>query len=152
MQLDVLLVSDDPELKSFQQILGLRYSIEQTKTNVDLLVLSEKGILLNQKLIGEAGQLARSLENVFSRRFYSVVAISLTIHHLENLLNKRVLDSIAVISPQTDFFVFGGPSLLQNLEDRPRFHLYPRPGVNKITSRFKVRLIEYIRKKKELAN
>lgn len=132
--MNVLLISDDPEKKSFDQILNLKKDIEEEEVSVDLIVAAEEGVLLDGGKIGEPRRLIESVRKVLGERSYSIVAISLTRKNLTNLLQEdhSILDYVSLYLPQTDVFIFGAPSLLKRLnEKKPHTTICSRPGVDK---------------------
>lgn len=149
----VLIISDDPERKSFVPILGLRDEIQESGRNkADLLVFSNRGIFLNQEQIGrKADTTVKLLESVLSEKTYALIVISLKSSNLLKLFPEKrsILDLIKEISPQTDTFLFGASSVLQKLEKERATNtfLFSRPGVSKLTRKFKNDLIDYIKTK-----
>jgi len=151
--MNILIVSDEPERKSFGQILSLKKEIQElNRDKVDLFVISTKGIFLNEKQIGkEAGIFLKLLERLLIEKTYDLIVVSLELNNLEKLfLQKRgFLDLIRDISPQTDAFLFGASRVLDILEKGRmiRVFLYRRPGVSKLTLEFKNDVINYVKKK-----
>jgi hypothetical protein len=151
--MNILLISDEPEKKTFEQITILKKEMEQAGRNgVDSFIFSKEGIFLNQKQIGKKANITlKLLEIVISRKKYDLLVISLKLSILKNLfLEKRsILEIINNLSPKTNIFLFGASSVIDRLEKEKTNHvfLYSRPGVSKLTSEFKNDLIGYIKTK-----
>ncbi len=156
--MNVLMISDEPERKSFGQILSLKEQIEGLVRNkVDSLVFSDKGVFLNKERIGkEAGIALRLVESLLKERTYGLIVISLELHNLGKLFPEKedILDLIADTSPQTATFLFGASSILDKLDKRKTIHvfLYSRPGVSKLTKEFRNDVIDYIKRKNRNKN
>lgn len=148
--MNVLIVSDDPERKSFRQILNLRREIRGLgRHKVDLLLFSNNGLFLNQDQIGKKANATVIFESVLRERTYGLIAISLKSSNLWKLFPEKrtILDAIEENSPQTDTFIFGASSVLERLdkERAANLFLYSRPGVGKLTRDFKKDLIGRIK-------
>ena len=152
--MNALIISDEPERKSFGQILSLKKEIQGLCRNkVDLLIFSNKGIFLNREQIGKkAGTAVKLLESLLSEKTYGLIVISLELNNLKKLFPEKrsILELIKDTSPQTGTFLFGASSVLNKLEKERivRVFLYSRPGVSKLTREFKNDVIDYIRAKK----
>jgi len=150
-----LMISDDPERKSFAQMLGLKKEIQNLHRKVDLFTFSKAGILLNQEHFAkEQGMVAESLERLLRGKTYSEIIISLSLKNLRTLfpVEEDVVDTIEEISPETSVFIFGASSILQRLAKRkaPNVFLYYRPGVSKLTREFKNDVISHIERKRQM--
>jgi len=145
----ILIISDDPERKSFYQISILKRDIENmTKGKVDLVTFSHNGIFLNQKLIAKkADEILSILENILKQKTYSVVIISLKLGYLKHLFLERIniLDVINKTSPEAITFLYGANSVLKSIKQRERVSLHIRQGVTKLTQEFKNTIIQHIK-------
>jgi hypothetical protein len=151
--MNILLISDDPERKSFGQIASLKKQMQgRGRNNVDLFIFSNKGIFLNQGKIGKKASLALTLlERLISEKKHDLIVVSLKLNNLKKLFPEKwnILDLIKRTSHKTDIFLFGAASVIDRLEKerKNRVFLYSRPGVSKLTSEFKNDLIAYIKTK-----
>ena len=152
--MNILVISDEPERKSFGQILSLKKEIQRLGRNkVDLFVFSNMGIFLNKRRVGKKADMAlKLLESLMSEKTYGSIVVSLKLNNLEKLFPKKrdILDLIKDASPQTDTFLFGASSVFSKLGKRRtnRVYLYSRPGVAKLTCKFKNDVIDHINAKK----
>ena len=149
--MNILLISDEPERKTFDQITILKKEMERVGRNeVDSFIFSKEGIFLNQEQIGKKASIAlKLLERLIVGKKFDLLVISLKLNNLKKLfLEKRsILDLIKNISPTTDIFLFGASSVIKTLDKEKTNHvfLYSRPGVSKLTIEFKNDLIDYVR-------
>lgn len=152
--MNILMISDETESKSFGQILSLKGEIQKFCGNkVDLFTFSNNGIFLNQARIGKkAYKVVELIEGVLGEKTYDLIVVSLKLSNLRELFPKKrnILDSIEDISPQTTTFLFGASSVINKLnKEKPiRVFLYSRPGVSKLTREFRNDVIDYIKTKK----
>ena len=148
--MNVLIVSDEPERKSFTQISSLKKEIMRLDRNkVDSFTFSKKGIFLNEERIGNnVGIALKLLESLLNERTYRLIVISLDLNNLRKLFleNQNILNLIKSTSPQTDTFLFGASSVLDKLKKEKTAHvfLYSRPDVSKLTKDFKNDVINHI--------
>jgi hypothetical protein len=143
--LKVLIISDDPESKLFYQITSLRKAIQELGENVDLLVLSDKGTFLNKKRIDEkVRENSRFLKLISREKPYAVIVVSLELNNLKKLFLEKpnIFHFLRNCSPMTRTYVSGASSVLSKIP----LLVYPRPGVTKLTRKFKEDLIDYIKK------
>jgi len=151
--MNVLIISDETESKSFGQILSLKREIQESDRNkVDLFIFSKKGIFFNQELVEkEADKTVKLVERLLGENTYGVIIVSLKLNNLRELFpeKRNILDLIENTFPQTDIFLFGASSVLKKLdkERTNRVFLYPRPGVSKLTREFKNDVIDYVKTK-----
>jgi hypothetical protein len=152
--MNVLIVSDEPERKSFDQIISLKNEIQELgRDKVYLFIISNKGIFLNEERIEKRGGIVlRLLERVLNERTYGLIVVSLELNNLKELFPPKgnILDLIKDTSPQTDIFLFGASSILGKLEreNTIRVFLYRRLGVSKLTKEFRNDVINYVKTKK----
>ena len=153
--MNALIVSDAPERKSFTQILKLKEEIEELSCkSVDLLIFSNKEIILNrgqrEKSSGNAFKLLRKL---LTKRSHHLIVVSLEKTNLEKFLEAdgNILNLIEETVPQATVFVFGAPSVLDKVDKSrsKQVSLYYRPGVSKVTAKFKRDVIEFIESSKQ---
>jgi hypothetical protein len=150
--MNILVISDDPERKSFCQILDLEQRIQELGGKVDMFIFSKKGIFLNRKQNQKRSVPPIGLlEDILKKKEYATIVISVTLNSMKYLFPGKlnILRSIPKISPRTDTFVFGASSMLDRIEKDKAIHLffYPRRGVAKLTREFKNDLIAYLKKK-----
>ena len=150
--MNILLISDDPNRKSFSQIHALKQGLQETGGMVDLLVFSGENVLLNKDRIGERHTANRLFENILTEKNYAIIAISLRVDNLKALFqeDRNFLKLVAEFSPLSEIFIFGGSSLLkriQSLDCGLNLVLFKRPGVAKLTLEFKNELIGRIKNK-----
>ena len=146
--MNILIISDEPTLESFRQILALKRDIEDiTKKQVDLITFSHNRVFLNQKPAAGSNEILTTLETALKRKKYSVLIISLTLKYLKQLFPEgfNILDLIDNISPETTVFIFGAKSLLKTIGKRKQVFSHPRRGVAKLTQEFKDQIIAYIK-------
>ena len=149
-----LIISDEIDSKSFDQILSLKMEIQGLCRNqVDLFVFSNKGILMNREQIGEETDNAiEILKKLLGETTYDLIVISLKLVNLRRLFpeKRNVLNMIEMNSPQTSIFLFGASSILDKLKEKriKNVFLYSRPGVSKLTREFRNDVIDYIKTKK----
>jgi hypothetical protein len=150
--MNILIISDDPERKSFCQILDLKQRIQELGGKVDMLVFSKNGIFLNGKQVQKSSvPPAGLLENILKKKKYATIVISVALNSMKYLFPGKLttLRLIPRVSPKTDAFVFGASSMLERIEKDETMHLFfhPRHGVAKLTREFKNDLIAHIKKK-----
>jgi hypothetical protein len=147
--MNILIISDDPERKSFYQILGLKQRIQELGGKVDMFIFSKKGIFLNKRKFQKRSVPAIGLlEDILKKKEYATIVISVTLNSVKYLFPGKlnILRSILRISPRTNTFVFGASSMLDRIEKNEAIHLFfhPRHGVAKLTREFKNDLIAHI--------
>lgn len=148
--MNVLIISDDSELSSFDEILSLKQAIQRLHVKVDTLILSSGGIFWNKS--GKRDITAiKLLADLLHEKDLDLIGVSLTVANLEQLCIVRpsILDLVEQISPQTDFFIFGASSVLTKIEKdrKTKIFLYKRRGVAKITNEFRMNLLDRINKR-----
>lgn len=67
--MNILVISDEPTLESFRQILALKRDIEDiTKKQVDLITFSHNRVFLNQKPAAGSSEILTTLETALKRK------------------------------------------------------------------------------------
>lgn len=150
--MNILIISDDPENKSFCQILDLKQRIQELGGKVDMFLFSKNGIFLNRKQVQKKSVPAIGLlEDILKEKEYAIIVISVTLNSMKYLFRGQlnILRSIAKTSSRTDTFVFGASSMLDRIEKDEAMHLFfhPRRGVAKLTRKFKKDLVAYLKEK-----
>jgi hypothetical protein len=150
--MNILIISDDPERRSFCQILDLKQRIQELGGKVDMFVFSKNGIFLNGKKVQKRSVPPIGLlENILKKKEYATIVISVTLNSMKYLFpgERNILRSIPRISLGTDMFVFGAPSMLDRIEKDEATDLFfhPRHGVAKLTREFTNDLVAHIKKK-----
>lgn len=145
----ILIVSDTPDRQSFAQILSLKEKIQQIgRQNVDLFTFCEKEITLNSERIGDSRNIFRFLTRLFAKKPYNLIIVSLEKNNLRKLFKTDVdlLNLKEKIAPKASVFVFGASSVLSKFEKlrSRKVHIYFRPGVSKLTARFKREVINFV--------
>jgi len=152
----ILIISDNPERKSFRPIEVLKDFLQnKAQKKVDLFALSPKSLFLNGKVISkrtDASKVLEELEAILRKGLYSLYIISLEAHNLKKIFpskKKNFLDMVDAYSKNSTVFVFGAPSMLNNIKEncgklQVNLFLKPRPGVAKITKELKEQISEYI--------
>jgi hypothetical protein len=151
--MNVLLISDDPEKSTFQQILYLKRRIENLRVErIDLVCFSRRGILLNSKILEREQDreiVLKVLEKVLEVGTYDLIGISLKADNLAKIFSdgSNILDLAKRIRPQSALFVFGAVSVVSGFTKRKELgslQVFERHGVAKVTHEFKEAVIEEI--------
>jgi len=145
------MISDDPKGLLFGQITNLKETIQELKSNVDLLLFSETDVLLNDRILNGKASSVHFLEATLRRKSFDLIAVSMERDHLKELFlgKPSILDFLKEYSPQTKVYVFGASSLLDQIEKDSgiQLFLYPRRGVSKLTKEFKDDLVGFVKRK-----
>ena len=153
--MNVLLISDDPQKRTFIEIVSLARQIEDVGVkNIDVYCLYENTLTFFNHEVGEEnlnqGTTSVTLETILKKVRYELIVISLKLDNLEKLAlgEKRVIDLLKKVCPKTTVFIFGGRSALKkvkNLETYKSIYTYDRPGVAKLTRKFNEAIITHIK-------
>ena len=142
--MNVLLISDNPENKTFYEVVSLKRAIQECGADVDLLTFSDTRISFNGKK-AEKDSGSEILRIVLKRKPYGVVVITLKLGNLRKFLEKG-LNDLRNCPKYPCIFVFGAGSALKEIEREGgvNLFLYSRPGVAKLTQGFKNDVLGYI--------
>jgi quinolinate synthase len=150
-EMGVLIISDEIEKSSFHQIHLLKEEIQALGEKVDLVTLTRNTICLNEKEISKDLTLMTFLEQRLLEKKYPIIAVSLVLKNFKRLFSdsNNIVDIVEKLSSETEIFIFGGYSLLKEMEKdkSDNLFLYQRPGVSKVTKQFKQDLVNHIRKR-----
>jgi len=149
--LKVLMITDDPEAPAFEQITGLRTSVQELVGKIDLLVFSKDSIFFNQKKISEKGDTnVGSAQNILGKKRYTLIIVSLETDNLKKLFFERsnIMQYLRNSPSRVSMYVFGASKVLSEIEASRSVDLfkYSRPGVAKLTQEFRNAVLDYIRK------
>lgn len=149
----VLIISDEPEKSSFHQIHLLKKEIQALGEKVDIITLTSNRIWLNEKEIASDLTLMAFLEKRLLEEKYQIIAVSLVLKNFKRLFSdsNNIVDTVEKLSSETEIFIFGGYSLLKEMEKDKvdNLFLYQRPGVSKVTKQFKRDLVKHIEKRQK---
>jgi hypothetical protein len=146
-----LIISDEPEQVSFNQILKLETDIKKmVKKQVDLVTFSRNGVFLNGKLIksGTRPEMHDVVKQILKKMRYSLFVISLESNNLEQLLSNEsnLIELIYATSPNATVFIFGASRMLEKISPKEKVFLYPRVGVSKLTKEFRAAVLSHVEK------
>jgi len=147
----VILITDDPDLKSFEGIVGLIRQIESlgVKT-IDLVCYSQQNVFFNCRGQASSQRTSISLENILKRKKYELIIVSLKLENLRKLAlcKKSIFVLFKKICPNSAVFVFGAKTAVVRLKqfvESGTIRIVYRHGVTKVTREFNQAVIDYIK-------
>ena len=152
----VLIISDDPETPALDQIIGLRKAIQELVGKVDLLAFSSDCIFFNQKKISEKGDTnVGSSQDILAKKRYTLIIISLETDNLKKLFFEKsnIMQYLRNSPSRVRMYVFGASKDLYEIPNGRSVDLFPysRPGVAKLTQKFRNAILDYVRKEQARA-
>jgi hypothetical protein len=147
----VLIIADEPEVPAFEQIIGLRKSIQELVGKVDLLAFSKDGIFFNQKRIGEKeGTNVGSVQNILAKKRYTLIIVSLVADNIKKLFFERsnIMQYLRNSPSRVRMYVFGASEVSDEIATNRSvdLFLYSKQREKKSTQEFKNVILGYIRK------
>jgi len=151
----VLIIADEPEVPAFEQIIGLRKSIQELVGKVDLLAFSKDGIFFNQKRIGEKGDTnVGSVQNILAKKRYTLIIVSLVADNIKKLFFERsnIMQYLRNSPSRVRMYVFGASEVSDEIATNRSvdLFLYSKQREKKSTQEFKNVILGYIRKQQGL--
>jgi hypothetical protein len=147
----VLIIADEPEIPAFDQIIGLRKSIQELVGRVDLLAFSRDCVFFNQKKIGEKGDTnVGSVQNILAKKRYTLIIVSLVTDNLKKLFFERsnIMQYLRNSPSRVRMYVFGASEVSNEIATNRSvdLFLYSRQGEEKLTQEFRNAILGYVRK------
>ena len=151
----VLIIADEPETPDFEQITGLRKTIQELVGKVDLLAFSKDSIFFNQKKISEKGDTnIGSAQNILAKKRYTLIVISLGADNLKNLFFEKsnMMQCLRNSPSRVRMYVFGSSGIPDEIMTSRRVDIFPysRQAMAKSTQEFKNAILDYIKKEQKL--
>ena len=145
MKKRALIITDEPENRSFKTIHNLKQRLERRDNKVDIIAFSTDKTYLNKEKVSRKGGLLDQLTVILKEGNYSVIVISLKIKYLSQLFleDNDIIKVIRSLSPGTAVFVFGASRILGKVKPTQNFFLYARSGVAKLTRQISKDVIDY---------
>ena len=144
----VLIISDYPKKKLFNQIILLKKAIQKLNREVDLLTFS-KGHLTFCNGQNSRNNSLKLFEEVLNEKRYEAIAISLQSENFEKLFSGfKFFKILRKKQFETRVFLFGSSKYFHSTEaiNKSNFFHYPRAGVAKVSIAFKEDLLKYLMK------
>jgi hypothetical protein len=146
-----LIIADEPEAPAFDQIVGLRKSIQELVGKVDLLAFSKDCIFFNQKKISEKGDTnIGTAQNILAKKRYTLIIVSLGTDNLRKIFFEKsnIMQFLRNSPSRVRMYVFGASDLPDEIVTSRSVDLFPysRQEKEKSTQEFKNAILDYIRK------
>jgi hypothetical protein len=151
----VLIIVDEPEAPSFDQITGLRKAIQELVGKVDLLAFSKDSIFFNQKKISEKGDTnVGSAQNILAKKRYTLIIVSLETDNIRKLFFEKsnIMQYLRNSPSRVRMYVFGASGIPDEIVTSRKVDLlwYSRQSAGKSTPEFKSTILDYIKKEQDL--
>jgi len=149
-----LIIADEPETPAFDQITGLRKSMQELVGTVDLLAFSKDCIFFNQKKINEKGDTnIGSVQNLLAKKRYTLIIVSLRTDNLRKIFFEKsnIMQFLRNSPSRVRMYVFGAPDIPDEIVTSRSVDLFPysRQGEAKSTQEFKNTILDYVRKEQD---
>ncbi len=149
-----LIIADEPEIPAFDQITGLRKSMQELVGTVDLLAFSRDCIFFNQKKISEKGDTnIGSVQNLLARKRYTLIIVSLGNDNLRKIFFEKsnIMQFLRNSPSRVRMYVFGASDIPSEIVTSRSVDLFPysKQGEAKSTQEFKNTILDYIRKEQD---
>ena len=146
MKKRALIITDEPENRSFKTIHNLKQRLERRDNKVDIIAFSTDKTYLNNEKVSRKGGLLDQLTVMLKEGNYSVIVISLKSKYLGQLFleNNDIIKVIRSASPGTVVFVFGASRILGKVKPTQDILLYARSGVAKLTRKISKDVLDYV--------
>ena len=146
-----LIIADEPEAPAFDQIVGLRKSIQELVGKVDLLAFSKDCIFFNQKKISEKGDTnIGTAQNILAKKRYALIIVSLGTDNLRKIFFEKsnIMQFLRNSPSRVRMYVFGASDLPDEIVTSRSVDLFPysRQEKEKSTQEFKNAILDYVRK------
>jgi hypothetical protein len=146
-----LIIADEPEAPAFDQIVGLRKSIQELVGKVDLLAFSKDCIFFNQKKISEKGDTnIGTAQNILAKKRYTLIIVSLGTDNLRKIFFEKsnIMQFLRNSPSRVRMYVFGASDLPDEIATSRSVDLFPysRQEEEKSTQGFKNAILDYVRK------
>jgi hypothetical protein len=149
-----LIIADEPEIPAFDQIIGLRKSMQELVGTVDLLAFSRDCIFFNQKKISEKGDTnIGSVQNLLAKKRYTLIIVSLRTDNVRKIFFEKsnIMQFLRNSPSRVRMYVFGAPDIPDEIVTSRSVDLFPfsRQGEAKSTQEFKNAILDYVRKEQD---